>query len=278
MQDGNISLPYRLAVYYSSHPEKLEDFFEQEEAISIFGTFFDMLKPEARALAIKLATRIILKLAAQISDTGFRTGKLKYLKCKDPSDEIELDQSVERYLDHLDEHLHEQLVTSVRVPERRAFVLMLDRSYSMRGVKIVRAAIAAAAVALHYRKDYGIIYFSTAALILKGINSGQIPEVLIEKIFNLQLQGETNIAAALKMALNEMQSYTKKVGLLLTDGNWNRGEDPVEVAPRFDALHVICFPPAKPEKVEQIALAGHGSFAFVEKDNEIAFALQKCLK
>lgn len=256
----------------------MEDFFEQEEAISIFGTFFDMLKPEARALAIKLATRVILKLAAQISDTGFRTGRIQYLKTRDPSDEIELDQSVERYLGHLDEQLHEQLVTSVRIPERRAFMLMLDRSYSMRGIKIVRAAIAAAAVALHYRKDYGIICFSTAPLVLKGIYSGQKPETLIEKIFNLQLQGETNIAAALQIALNEMQGYTKKIGLLLTDGSWNRGNDPVEVAPRFDALHVICFPPARPETVEQLALAGHGNFAFVEKDSEIAPALQKCLK
>lgn len=267
-----------MASYYSSHPEELEDFFEQEDAISIFGTFFDMLKPEAKNLAIKLATRIILKIAAQIADTGFRTGRLQYLKSSDPSDEIELDQSVERYLNHFDEQLQDHLVTSVRIPERHAFMLMLDRSYSMRGVKIVRAAIAAAAIALHYRKDYGILCFSTAPLVLKGLHAGQNPEVLIERIFNLELKGETNIAAALQAALNEMQRYTKKIGLLLTDGNWNRGQNPVDVAPRFDALHVICFPPARPELVEEIALAGHGTFAFVEKDDEIALALQKCLK
>jgi hypothetical protein len=256
----------------------LEDFFQQEDAISIFGTFFDMLKPEAKAIAIKLATRMILKIAAQISDTGFRSGRLQYLKSRDPSDDIELDQSVERYLNHFDQQLHEQLVTSVRIPERRAFMLMLDRSYSMRGIKIVRAAIAAAAVALHYRKDYGIIYFSTFPLLLKGINAGQTPELLIEKIFNLQLQGETNIAAALQLGLREMHSYTKKIGLLLTDGSWNRGKDPIEVAPRFDALHVICFPPARPEIVEQLALAGHGNFAFVQRDEEITPALQRCLR
>lgn len=278
MERGELSLPYRLAVYYSSNPEALVDFFEQEDAISIFGTFFDMLKPGAKAIAIKLATRMILKLAAQISATGFRTGRLQYLKSRDPSDEIELDQSVERYLNHFDEQLHDQLVTSVRIPERRAFMLMLDRSYSMRGIKIVRAAIAAAAVALHYRKDYGIICFSTTPLLLKGMNSGQPPELLIEKIFNLQLQGETNIAGALQLGLNEMQSYTKKIGLLLTDGSWNRGKNPIEVAPRFDALHVICFPPARPETAEQIALAGHGNFAFVERDEEIAPALQRCLQ
>ncbi|HAP31481.1 MAG TPA: hypothetical protein DCQ14_00265 [Firmicutes bacterium] len=278
MEKGEFSLPYRLAAYYSSNPEALEDFFEQQDAISIFGTFFDMLKPEAKAIAIKLATRMILKIAAQISDTGFRTGRLQYLKSRDPSDDIELEQSLERYLNHFDQQLHEQLVTSVRIPERRAFMLMLDRSYSMRGIKIVRAAIAAAAVALHYRKDYGIIYFSTFPLLLKGINSGQTPELLIEKIFNLQLQGETNIAAALQLGLREMHSYTKKIGLLLTDGSWNRGKDPIEVAPRFDALHVICFPPARPEKVEQLALAGHGNFAFVQRDEEIALALQRCLQ
>ncbi|GEM_PF-5217509 len=48
---SDLSLPYRLAMYYSNNPEELENFFEQDEAITIFGTFFDMLKSEAKKIA-----------------------------------------------------------------------------------------------------------------------------------------------------------------------------------------------------------------------------------
>lgn len=236
-----------------------------------------MLKPEAKKIAVKIASQIILKIAAQIADTGVRTGALKYRRTRNPSDDIEIDRTVECYIEQAEGDIRDHLVTSVRIPERRAFVLMLDRSYSMRGVKIVRAAITAAAVAIRFRQDYGVISFSSQAQTLKGLKSRLGPETLIEKIFHLELKGETDIAAALQAALYEMAGYPVKVGLLLTDGNWNRGQDPLQMAPLYDALHVICFPPARPHVIEQLAQAGKGTFAFVEDEQGIVRALRQSL-
>lgn len=237
-----------------------------------------MLKPDAKKIAVKIACQIILKIAAQIADTGLRTGPLKYRRTKNSSDDIEIDRTLEEYVEQSEGDISEHLVTSVRIPERRAFMLILDRSYSMRGVKIVRAAITAAAVAIRFQQDYGVLCFSSRVRTLKSIKSRLSPETLIERIFYLELQGETDIALALQEALNEMSGYPYKTGLLLTDGNWNRGQDPMQLAPYFDALHVICFPPARPQTCEQLAQAGKGTFAFVESEQGIVHALRKSLR
>ena len=43
--------------------------------------------------------------------------------------------------------------------EKKAFVMMLDCSYSMKN-KIILAAITAAAIAQHFKKDYAILAFN----------------------------------------------------------------------------------------------------------------------
>ena len=40
---------------------------------------------------------------------------------------------------------------------------------------------------------------------------------------------------------------------------------------------VIGFPPAKREKIRQLAIKGDGNFSFVEDETEIACAILKCL-
>jgi hypothetical protein len=67
------------------------------------------------------------------------------------------------------------------------------------------------------------------------------------------------------------------MGLILTDGAWNRGGDPLAVSARFDKLSVIGFPPAKREKIRQLVIRGNGNFSFVEDETEIACAILECL-
>ena len=64
---------------------------------------------------------------------------------------------------------------------------------------------------------------------------------------------------------------------ILTDGACNRGGDSLNAAVRFDKLSVIGFPPAKREKILQLAVKGDGNFSFVEDETEIACAILECL-
>ena len=87
-----------------------------------------------------------------------------------------------------------------------------------------------------------------------------------------------SILLALEVGLKYVSEFKRKDGLILTDGDWNRGGDPFQAAVRFHKLSVIGFPPADNEKIRQLALQGKGSFFLVRDEREIAGAILRCLK
>ncbi|MBC8440053.1 MAG: VWA domain-containing protein [Deltaproteobacteria bacterium] len=246
--------------------------------MEIFANVFTMLKENVRLLAVKIASRIIIKIAKQIADTGCHSGKLKLINGFSNCAEIELDRSLERYIEQPELGILDNLVSFVRQQEKSAFVMMFDHSYSMKGMKIILAAITAAAIAQHFKKDYGVLAFSNQVTVLKAIDEPTGPEEVLKRLFALELCGDTDTRLVLETGLNHLVKFEEKRGLLLTDGAWNRGGDPLEAAARFDQLGVIGFPPAKQEKIRQLALKGKGNFSFVENETEIACAILDCLK
>lgn len=238
---------------------------------------FDMLKPKARSIAVRIASRLIIKMAKQIADTGYSSGKLKLVKGWRDGAEIELDRTIENYIDQPEKGILDSLVSYAREREKNAFVIMIDHSYSMRGLKILLAAVTAATIAQHFKRDYSVVAFSNSVSVLKGIAEPVGPERVLEKLFALVLRGDTDVRMVLEAGLQQMKDYTVKKGLILTDGAWNAGGNPQDMAARFDKLNVICFPPANPDKVKLLSSWGKGEFAFVEKEEQIANAILKCL-
>jgi hypothetical protein len=59
-------------------------------------------------------------------------------------------------------------------------------------------------------------------------------------------------------------------GLHLTDGDWNKGGDPLPAAARFDKPSVIGIPLANDQKIRHLALRGKGTCAIVTDETEIA--------
>jgi len=272
----NASYYYRVASRINSHPEELSSFFEKDDSLEVFANIFGMLKPKVREIAVRIASRLIIKIAKQISDTGFRSGNLKVVKGFLEGSEIEFDQSLERYLEEPEKGFINNIVSLVRQREKRAFVIMLDHSYSMRGLKVILAAVTAASVAHHFKKDYALISFNNKITVLKALEENLGPEQILEKIFNVELRGDTDMRLALEEGLRQLKDYDNKMGLILTDGAWNQGGDPLKTATRFDKLNVIAFPPAKHEKVKLLAIKGKGEFTYVENDKGIAKAIIKC--
>jgi hypothetical protein len=268
---------YRVACYLNAHPDELEQFFEKRDALEVFANIFGMLKHNIRALAVKIASRLIIKIAKQISDTGCRSGPLKLVRGFTDGAEIELDSSLEKYTEEPERGILENLVSYVRHQERRAFIMMFDHSYSMKGMKIILAAITAAAIAQHFKQDYAVFAFSNQVSILKGVEDNTGPEEVLERLFALELYGDTDVRLVLETGLNHIRNFEQKTGLLLTDGAWNRGGDPLNTAARFDKLSVIGFPPAKQEIIRALAVRGDGEFSFVNDETEIACAILKCL-
>ncbi|NIO04063.1 MAG: AAA domain-containing protein [Proteobacteria bacterium] len=275
--DIEYSYFYQVASYLNAHPEELPQFFEKQDSLEVFANIFGMLKHDVRAMAVKIASRLIIKIAKQIADTGYRSGQLKLVRGFTDGAEIELDRSLEKYAEEPDRGVVDNLMSYRRHRERNAFVMMFDHSYSMKGMKIILAAITAASIAQHFKNDYAILAFSNQVSFLKGIEEPTGPEEVLEKLFALELRGDTDIRLALERGLRHIDKFERKMGLLLTDGAWNQGGNPLQVAVKFDKLSVIGFPPVKQEKIRQLALKGKGNFCFVEDEKGIAGAILNCL-
>lgn len=268
---------YRMAAYLNKHPEELVDFFSKRDALEVFANIYGMLKQDVRGLAIKIASRVIVKVARRIADTGYRCGPLKPLKGYIEGGELALDASIDKIIGAPEDGLAANLVTYGRERQKRAFVMVFDRSYSMKGIKILLAGITAAAIAHHFKRDYAVVAYSKDITVLKRIDESVGPDRLVERLFGLELYGDTNTCLGLQTGLKLMDGYKVRKGLLLTDGAWNRGGSPLPAAARFDLLSVIGFPPARPSKIRRLAVSGGGRFAFVENENQIAAAIIKCL-
>ena len=88
---------------------------------------------------------------------------------------------------------------------------------------------------------------------------------------------KTIIRSVLEAGRQHVSKFERKAGLLLTDGDWNKGGDPFQAAVQFDKLGVIGFPFADYEKIRQLALKGNGNFSIVKDETEIAGAIMRCL-
>jgi hypothetical protein len=93
----------------------------------------------------------------------------------------------------------------------------------------------------------------------------------------LQSYGDTNIRVVLEAGLKHIGKFERKAGLLLTDGDWNKGGNPLQAASRFDKLSVIGFPFANDKKIRQLAFRGKGTFSIVNDETEIVGAILRCL-
>jgi hypothetical protein len=265
-----------MAYYYNAHPEELELFFEQPGCLQAFSRMIDRLQDDVATRATKVASRLIIAIAKQIADTGYRSSKLTLIKGHTDGAEIELDQSLEKYAEAPERGILDNLVSYVRRIEKKAFVMMLDYSYSMQS-KIILAAITVAAIAQHFKKDYAVLAFNSGVGVLKDVAEPAGPEKVLQRLFALQSYGDTNIRMVLEAGLKHICKFEQKAGLLLTDGDWNKGGNPLQAASRFDKLSVIGFPFANDKKIRQLAFRGKGTFSIVNDETEIVGAILRCL-
>lgn len=258
-------------------PNLQDEFLDDEEFVKYFAKLNHLLRANLKEKAFLLAKKLLLKVAAQLAGTGVRKGVL-HLRRGAFSDEIDLDATLENIVTNPLEEIEDNLATWDRKTEEHGFVLMFDHSYSMRGPKMVLAALTAAAIAIYFKRNYGVVAFSSDVQVLKPLDENVHHEIVLERVFDLPVTGLTNISGALSTGLRELTDFNKPFGLLLTDGGWTTGEDPTAIASRFHRLNVIAFPPANPEKVRLIADAGHGSFQFIESEEAITGAIVRALQ
>ncbi|MEM0024898.1 MAG: AAA family ATPase [Thermofilaceae archaeon] len=127
----------------------------------------------------------------------------------------------------------------------RAYALVIDRSASMAGFKLVLGAFASAVLAYAGSRvdDYCVLSFNTRVDLLKGVRERRDVEEVVNRILSLEAEGYTDIHAALVAARDHLvASGYEPRAILVTDAEWTAGRNPLEAAPLFRELNVILVP------------------------------------
>ncbi|MFX0042752.1 MAG: VWA domain-containing protein [Candidatus Hodarchaeota archaeon] len=238
----------------------------------------------------RLARQSIIKLSLKITSKGIR-GQYKktipYYQIGMP--EFNIDETIQHNpLKIYNKSLNYRDIYGIkRKRQKRKVVLILDTSGSMYGRLLLNAALTTSVLAYNMEKeDFAIILFNSTAMILKKINQKKQTIDIIDDILDSEAVGFTNIHIGLKKGLKELNKVREKrksrFGILITDGNYNRGEDPIILAKEYPKLHVIGMPAENDadrgiDTCREIARAGRGKFYAVNNYKEIPRALIELL-
>lgn len=257
---------------------------------SLINIFF-MVRTAAplkyRRIMKRLARNVILKTSLKISGRGLQKGiKRERVPYHPGMAEFDLESTLPNLLEKGKMLSYRDIVGVRRTQIKKNVILILDTSGSMYGRSLLNAALTTSVLSYVMDKHkYGVILFNSNSMILKNINEERPVISIIDQILDSEAVGFTNIEVGLKRGLKEINKINDKhkFGILITDGNYNRGDNPVEVAKKFPRLHVIGMPSEKIREFEgirickEIAKAGKGHFYPVSNYHEIPRSLLEIL-
>jgi len=265
----------------------------KDSATSMAEVYFFIRRPiseKYKNIFRRLARQSILKTSLKITSKGIRGSNRKtvpYYKIGMP--EFDIDETIQ----HNPLKIHQRSLTYKdiygikRKQQKRKIILILDTSGSMYGKLLLNAALTTSVLAYNMEKeDYAIVLFNSTAMVLKHINERKLITTIIDEILDSEAVGFTNIQIGLEKGLKELRKVKKnprnQFGILITDGNYNRGEEPFELAKKYPKLHVIGMPAENDadrgiDTCKEIAKKGRGKFYAVNDYKEIPRALIELL-
>jgi Mg-chelatase subunit ChlD len=265
----------------------------KESAASMAEVYFFIRRPiseKYRYIFRRLARQNIIRMSLKITSRGIRGNYKKtvpFYQIGMP--EFDLDETIQ----HNPLKVHNKTLTYKdiygikRKRKKRNIVLVLDTSGSMYGKLLLNAALTTSVLAYNMEKEeYAIVLFNSTAMILKKINEKKPVISIIDEILDSEAVGFTNISIGLEKGLVELnkvkQTARDKFGILITDGNYNRGENPLDLAKKYPKLHVIGIPAENDadrgiDMCKELAHAGKGKFFAVNDFKEIPRTLIELL-
>ena len=261
--------PRRAALMVNTSPDVLDKISEMGvKGLEVIARIIGYLDPRLKEVARRYARELIIKQTAYIS-----RGLDGTVKSKDPWNyvDLDLDSTIEKVLESGLKTL-DNLVVYKKVRESRSYAIILDKSSSMSGLKIVIGALVASIIAYAYSKvdDYLVLAFDDKVTIVKELGKRVSVEELVDRILSLKPSGYTDINLALRKAYNEMVRKGRKPrGILITDGEWTKGENPLKSSRLFYTLHVICVPSRWVGFARMLADTGNGNFIFMDSLSNI---------
>ncbi|MHA1860364.1 MAG: vWA domain-containing protein [Candidatus Asgardarchaeia archaeon] len=271
----------------SSFPEYEVTFRKNIKSNLIPKLYFELrsnLSESKKKFFLRLVRRNILRKALQIAGMGLRGSKLRHKEMDIGDSEFDLEATIENSIGR--EYVtRKDIIALERDRKKKNVVLILDTSGSMYGDKIFNAALSAAVLSYHMRNDrYSIIVFNNDAFMLKSFDEDKKLDEILEEILDTEPIGYTRIDNAIRMASKELKKIKErnKWAIIITDGCYNLGEDPIPLVSMLPKLHVIQIPnPSRTwceEVCRELAKRGGGKLVKVEFYKEIPSSLLKVLR
>ena len=197
------------------------------------------------------------------------------------SDDIDLDRTIE-VLTERPVPEDTDIIVRERMRSRRAVVLIVDVSGSMRGEKVRMAAATVAALSADLADDQlAVVAFWSDAALLTPLAEPMPAARLLDLLLRVPARGLTNVHFALTVAQAELarSAARRRSAVLLTDAVHNAGPDPRLVARRFPELSVLLQTDGEHDAPlgADLARLGGGRFAPVATHRDVAPALNRVL-
>jgi Mg-chelatase subunit ChlD len=226
-----------------------------------------------------IASRLALSRPRRQASPRRGPGDLVSRRWRGASDDIDLDRTLEQLVEH--PHLEdEHVVVREQLRTRRAVVLLVDVSGSMKGERIRTAAATVGALAGQLvADDLGVIAFWSDAALLNPLGRPVDQTALLEDLLRLPAQGLTNVAFPLEVAARELEGTALRDArvLLLSDCVHNAGPDPRTVAARLGRLDVLLDTSGEHylDLARDLASVGRGRLVTAAHHRDVARALER---
>jgi Mg-chelatase subunit ChlD len=244
----------------------------------------EVVEEPAQSLAVRqmaeaIAHRLSVRPKSRDRLTTRGSGQLVSVPYRYGSDDIDLDRTLEVLTEHPVPD-DTDIIVRERMRGRRAVVLMVDVSGSMRGGK---AAIAAATVAALARDlvddELAVVAFWKDAVLVKPLSHAEPATQILDALLRIPAKGLTNINFALAVGLDELgrSRARRRHGILLSDSVHNAGPDPRQLAARFLQLDVLLETNGEhdAELASELSRIGHGEALPVRHHRDVAPALNR---
>jgi Mg-chelatase subunit ChlD len=253
--------------------------------VKLLSMIMERAGPRRRTAIRRLLLEKIIFLSRKIAVGQTGVTKTVVSRYRPGLDELDVDRTLEEHIGktHLD---YEDIYCHERIRRKGSYVLLLDVSNSMQQEKVAVGAIATGVFASKLRHDFhGVLTFARGTCVIKRVTEPNDLDILIDRMLDIRSGGATNIRRALLdgwALLNESQTASRsKTGIIVTDGWATTGGDPVEVAAKYERLHVlgISFGLGGGDPGTNAALArrGRGRYLYVRRFDDLPLAITRIL-
>lgn len=235
--------------------------------------------PAVLARAREIATRLALPRPARQPAPRRGPGELTSVRWRGAGDEIDLDASLETLIGNPRPE-DSDLVVREYVRHRRAIVLLVDVSGSMRGERVRTAAATVGALAGEFLGDsVAVVAFGSDATLLATLGEHIVPERLLEALLRIPARGLTNVEFPLQIARDQLARCPLQDArvLLLSDCVHNAGPDPRGTAALLPRLDVLVDTSGEHDLAlaRDLARMGRGRVAAVRDHRQVAPAVSR---